>query len=279
MKRQRHDTPETSRAFFYLVSIAAIIMLTLCAKQAKAAAQWLITPNIYVDHTNSPLLNQEYEDVVKFALWEWSERTGKNFVLAGTKSGTAQIGEIINRWGNIENMGTLPGKTDWAVFTDSGSMAYATTYYNDGYYYGTVTDSLRHTIAHEIGHAIGIVGKHSPSPSDVMYYAAHNRYNLTTSDILMADYVVVACFAVLNPDNSIYIPDIEGQSALLSYNGDFTWSLSDLRDNVATQGCTQASVSESLVVTINDLRGIDSSYTDVRLVPVGSDTWALDFAR
>ena len=45
----------------------------------------------------------------------------------------------------------------------------------------TVQNETKKTITHEFGHALGYYG-HAPNPSDVMYYARHSQYTLTSAE-------------------------------------------------------------------------------------------------
>lgn len=136
--------------------------------------------------------------------WENAIVSGLRF----TGSGTTPTSGITIEWNKI---GGPPGGGDtlgvtlitYSPSTGIIKMAEVTMNYWDGMTVAEVRGGLTHTLTHELGHATFISG-HSPTSTDVMYYAASTTETktITTRDANTLDTAYCGSFLkVLNPSS------------------------------------------------------------------------------
>lgn len=282
MSRIKRDPRSAGNAPLILALIIAIAMLglNLYAPKAEAQLQWASAPKVYIDHANSPIPQGDMEIAVKYAIWQWAQRTAVNAQFMGSTSGTASEGQIVFRWASLSEMASIAsygsyGAAQGSFYTDTGFMASSTIYINSGYV-TQLDDVLRRTIAHEYGHALGTF-THSTNYDDVMSSGFHSRYHLTAGDVALTAYKHQSCFASLGPDNSIYIQDIQGQRALLKNIGGMDWKIEHLTTNPAASGCAVATIDENMTLSITRIKG-QSIDVSARFVWMGNDTFRLEYA-
>lgn len=278
MKRQRHDTKATTRAFTYLVIVLAIIMLSLNIKLAVAQS-WDSEPDVYINTANEPMSTV---GALNYALWSIEQRSGRSGNFAGYTSANANSWAINVRWVSKAYIQSLTGSSFDAYTTWSWSGS-SMTNSEVMLAYDAITGQkqLTNLMIHELGHALSGEIHHSGENGVFRAHTSYpHDYALTTQDVMqLDDHGRSLCHAELTLENDIYIPDIQGQSALLRYQGSETWKLYYVKANPLTQGCTQASVTEAMVIEIDDLRGYSGNYTSVVLAPIGNDTWELEYAE
>lgn len=269
-KQKIKDQCRARTAFFALFIISLFLVPILADAQS-----WPSEPTISYDETGQPVAAQRDLD---YALWSIKARTGMSAEVV------ASAGQIRILWRSNLQIAAICGMPcdGYAAWNwdGAGNMTDSTVYLNSEAYKDG-GPRLTRTMIHEIAHALyGNI--HHSEPGAVLKaegYYPHD-YALTTGDVLaMPSHGRSMCHAELTLQNDVYIPDIEGQKAMLRYQGNGVWALASLAENQSTQGCTQASVTDKMEIEIQDLRGLYGAYTYVRLEPIGNDLWKLGYAE
>lgn len=274
-----------SWTFRAVLFITLIIELILGLAYVKAYADepliWAMGATVEYNDGDAPI---ETEDLLEYAIWSWSERSGMDIRYAGDTQdrGDPRSGVITVRWADQQEINQAGGNertvatTQYYHAAGSRLMTGAIILLNRAR--TDLSETCWQTGAiHELGHALG-VNTHHPDTDALMHATQyHCRYALTHRDSDMVLASRQSCHVELTREGDLYIPSIAGQSAYLSRVGtQYRWELTDLRP--ATETCESGTVDGSLNLDLPDVRGVDAQYR-VRLQWAGDDQWTLYYAE
>lgn len=262
------NAQDTIRARRHFLGFIALLCVVAWVDEAMGA-QWDQPAVIEYNPATSRVPESQMAEVIEYAAWSWSERTGHPIAYAGTTDATVIEGRIVIVWEDLPLLveGTysiLYGKAAWRYNPDTGVMIRAIITLNrrtlgTG---GTLTKCDKEVIVHEIGHGLGI--NHTADSHDVMNGSRGAcRYSLSTGDVVAGQYGADTCYAELTPDLDLYLPDLKAEMAYEgAVDGYQTWSLIS-----NAPGLSQCASVRDGQVTLTDVRTLGRTYTVAVLEP------------
>lgn len=241
--------------------------------------RWNVSPQVSYTADGSPA--DDVEAAIEYAIWTWESRLDLDIQYVMTPA-PVQRAVITFQWVtglqmyDLRKNFTTKGLTQSWFYVDGTGMAKASVSLNADYFSGDIDACEMLAVAHELGHAIGIL-EHSSRPEDLMYWApSHCRYIPTATDLSMTKYRQTSCHAEYNREGDIYIPSIAGHRAMLKNLGDNQWNLVYLERDGSV--CASTSIDEDLHITLNDIRSPILTVM-AEFDYIGSNTWALIYAE
>ncbi|MDT8398013.1 MAG: matrixin family metalloprotease [Pseudomonadales bacterium] len=264
-----------------------IALLALCNwPQESGAASWQQAPEVVYLDTGSPLSAQEVEAAIEYAIASWSARIELQMHYSRLAADRGfQAGKIVIRW--VDTLEMIRNGSDilsqgaskrW-VYPSTGAIAGVEIFLHREAFRQRRSDScFRHTVLHELGHALGI--GHLPEKTSVMYASLGAcQHTLSTEDIAAAPYPHKICHAELLANKDIYVPliNINAQSfaGRLRYMDGF-WSVTELRKVSNHPECNDSYLAAGNLI-LNKVWTQDQLWK-VELSPVGNGDWILDLA-
>ncbi len=281
--RKRHDTPETSRALFWLAFVLALVLAGISTQgEAQTVQRWAVNPSVKYDATGSPYSANHVEAAIEEAIWVWETSIPSldiNYV--GLTLGPVENAVITFKWndpiahwnltGNLLSKGA---EQKW-TYLDNGLIAKSVIFLNTAYFEGGIDACQMTVFSHEFGHALGLNG-HSDNPDDLMYYATeHCRYVPTDNDVSLLGYQPTACHAILTRENDISVPFLGG---FLKKQEGAAWELESLT-STSPRSCNTVTMDSQGVITMTDVRSITGNLSLVILSPIADNTWSLTWAE
>jgi hypothetical protein len=253
---------------FVMVFIFGCIMVIL-SHHTKAQP-------VYVNPDNEPA---GFRPQLDYAMWAWNERIGSDLHYVGEHSGLHVEGAIVVTFpdfSQITGFGREPlrwggGHRRW---TYSGTDR---TYSRELMINPILwTESNSRTLLHEFGHAFGI--DHFDDLKTLMSPRGGVSV-ITTKDIggNKSEYPIDPdlCWAEILPNYDLYVPYLQGFSAILKHIGNMQWRLADSWP-VDDPGCVSAIAHDNGDVTVPDARG-QFIRTSGEFIYQGGVTWRLEF--
>lgn len=266
----RHTPQETKAAGYFTIgwSVIIMVMYLIMASQAEAGEvysygidnqgrqyHYLNGANhgeweeqsvpVYLNIDQLPMPLNDAEFMVRYALWSWSQRTGKDFYYAGTTDRYDTAHAIVINWRTKEQFkdagkGSAAGYVIAAHYVETGYRHHATILMRTDYWAaGKDLNCARMAFVHEIGHAVGIT-THSDHNADVMFaympdeiFGNTCRYTLTSADVELTPYDGGdRCHVELTPDYDLFVPSVAGhQASLLHSAGQWRLGVLTLTDS------------------------------------------------
>ena len=244
-----------------------------------ASSSASIAQDIYRNPANeSPTL----PDLIDFAAWSESERTGMDIDVIGTTTEHCVANAITFRaytYQEWHNEG-LPFKGAVTANCNGGYIIVAHPLF----------PAKRGLLLHELQHALG-VWRHLPDLYAVGSEITSGSYLMTTTDALAVIEDAAwplyrepsLCHNELAPDMDLMIPDVGGYEALLDYTPliadgavqEHRWTKVYSRPQPHPQDCTNNIMYPNGDVDLTDIRGMEGTYESAEFEYMGGDMWRL----
>jgi hypothetical protein len=245
--------------------VFAAFVIACCTGTSAQAASWEQAARVaYLDTTldttlgtGAPLAQHEVSAALDYAIAAWSARIDVQL----QRTETAAIpgynkSFIVVRWVDTVEMLQAGGDifsaatTKRWLYKTSGHIAGAEILLRRDNKRLQDTACLRHVLAHELGHALGLV--HLSAESSLMHADLTScHHTLTADDIAAAPYSRHICHAELLPNFDIYIPVVkvgaQYWSARLTYREGY-WTVTESHPIASQPGCGDSHLDADTLV-------------------------------
>jgi hypothetical protein len=257
-------------------------VLLIPAKSESQGKLWQDGVDVYLNPMGSGVNTEATEELVKYGIWSWHERTGIPTRYMGITSNTGDTynGDVVvvfkdMLWffENRESLLILGVAKRWTSLSYGYHLG-GTIIINSTFFKPNKCGQM--TIVHELGHIYGKMS-HSSNIFDVMYSvgAPNCRYALSYGDMATVGMADNSGWAELTTENDVYIPSFNGMSGLLEYQENYSWELTQYS---ASSGSKDSVVATDSGVLLPVVKGPHSEWRVV-LEGTGGDEWVLTEAR
>lgn len=240
--------------------------------------------DIYFNPANA--VGTGHAEAISFAAWSWSERSGFAAEYAGTTTRECIDGAIVVQTASATTWPYDPKRYPAALArsTTCGKGGYLVQLRND-------VGAQQEVLSHEVGHTlvnlpvVPLLATHLTDRYTLMNNNPKQVSAVTYRDadagVLYARWPLYRapsyCYVELLPNYDLYIPDIGGSRAQLSYTGEIdgyqTWTKKSSTPAVNT--CASNELLPDGSAVLHDIRGQFIHYDSAEFEYLGDDTWRL----